>query len=202
MVTSIVKRDKPAHNNPGPIIPNPDSRPPIPGPSKLPIVQATPKLLISFPRLSGGTTSPIIALAMGMFPPKNQSMMRDRNNIPKMVEKASTRNPTRVPNWQINRMGFLPTLSDMDPQKIFPKKQNRELVASSNPTCVSVAPKLVVNWGRYGIRMENPMISMKVHTHNGVRWVNSYCFIRKRIRMVLYIFLSGCLAKDCTKSIR
>ena len=90
------------------------------------------------------------------------------NSMVRFVEKARIRNPATVPNWQINRMGLRPNLSDSDPQMILPKKLKNELADNNNPTSSNDAPYCAENCGRKGIRMEYPMISIKVDIYIGM----------------------------------
>ncbi len=85
--------------------------------------------------------------------------------------------PAKVPNWQIIRIGLRPCLSDNEPQIILPNKLKKELAESNSPTWNKEAPKSEVKRGRYGIKIENPMISMNVEIHNGINEVYGYCLI-------------------------
>ena len=76
--------------------------------------------------------------------------------------------PAKVPNWQISKIGLRPYLSDNEPQIILPNKLKKEFAESSSPTWKKEAPKSDVKLGRYGIRIENPMISIKVLIHRGI----------------------------------
>ena len=111
------------------------------------------------------------------------STMRETNSIVRLVENARIRNPAIVPIWQISRIGLRPNLSDSEPHTILPNKLKNEFAESSKPTCSSDAPYWVENWGRKGIKIEYPMISMKVEIYIGMM---SGCL---NCRMALLLFL-------------